>query len=145
MLLPLDPAGPARGLDLLDVALLAQLGAWRQGRRLVAGEHAGTESSTEHGATFEAEKPTEGLVDEGEAALRIAAQDDVGLVVQEVAITGFVLADLPLDVLQRLEPPLQALTDVHEALELRRQIARIGLLLARGGYPTQAAIAHPCS
>ena len=42
--------GPARGLDLLNVALLAQLGAGRQGRTLVAGEHAGAEGAPQHGA-----------------------------------------------------------------------------------------------
>ena len=66
---------------------------------------------------------------------RVAAQDEVRLVVQEIAVAGLVLAHLPLDVLQRFEPPLEALADRHEALELAGQISgtiRTGLGVGRG-------------
>ena len=68
---------------------------------------------------------------------RVAAQDQVGLVVQQIAVAGLVLADLPLDVLQRLEPALQALADRHEALELGGEIARAAGLAAAGRHAVQ--------
>ena len=98
----------------------------------------------QHGRPLEPEQPAEGLVDEGQTALGVAAQDDVGLVVEQVAVAGLVLADLPLDVLERLEPALQALADVHEALELGRQIARVRVR-SPGCVPLQAVVACPCS
>ena len=76
--------------------------------------------------------------------MSIAAQDDVGLVVQQVAVASLVLADLPLDVLERLEPPLQALSDMHEALELGGQIARVGRLHAGDGTACERAVVFPC-
>ena len=57
--------------------------------------------------------------------LALAPQDDIGLIVQEVAISNFVLPDLPLDVLERLKAPLQLLADVDEALELGSWHARM--------------------
>ena len=112
VLLPLEPArARARSRSPARSAAGAASPPGASGRRLVAGEHAGREGAPEHGAALEAEHPAEGLVDEGQAALRVAAQDDVGLVVQQIAVAGLVLADLPLDVLERLEPPLEALAD----------------------------------
>ena len=70
---------------------------------------------------LEPEHPAERLVDEGQAALGVAPQDDVGLVVQQIAVARLVLADLPLDVLELLQPPLEALADAHEAVELGGQ------------------------
>ncbi len=73
----------------------------------------GEKALPEHGAALQPEQPAECLVDEGEPALRVAAQDDVGLVVEEIAVAGLVLADLPLDILERLEAPLQPLADMR--------------------------------
>ena len=107
VLLPLEPARAGGGLDLLHVALLAQ----RRRRAPAASTSSpartrGRERLAEHGAALQPEHPAEGLVDEGKARLRVAAQDDVGLVVEQVAVARLVLADLPLDVLER--PPALA-------------------------------------
>ena len=134
MLVPLEPTRAASSLDLLGVALLAQRPARRQRGCIVAGQDAGAERTAEHSTAIDAEHPAEGLIDERETAVRVAAQDEVRLVVQKIAVAGLVLAHLPLDVLQRFEPALEALADGHEALELAGQISgtiRTGLGVGR--------------
>ena len=91
---------------------------------MLACSHARTERAAEHGAALKPEHPAERLVDEGEPALAVAAQDDVGLAVEKIAVAGLVLADLPLDVLELLEPALETLADPDEAVELGPQVAR---------------------
>src|SRR5262249_51043707 len=80
----------------------------RQGSRGVAGEHARREEAPQHPAALDPGGSTEGLIDEGQATLCVAPQNDIGLVVQEIAIARLVVAELPLDVLARLETALQA-------------------------------------
>ncbi|HSR81780.1 MAG TPA: hypothetical protein VLL28_13475 [Hyphomicrobiaceae bacterium] len=87
-------------------------------RRSLAGEHVRLEGVSQHRAAVEPKRSAKGLVDEGQLTLPVAPQDDIGLIVQEIAISNLVLADLPLNVLERLKTPLQLLADVDEALEL---------------------------
>src|SRR5262249_7116195 len=91
---------------------------------LLASCHVRGERAPEHGIALQPEHPAECLIDEGEPPLAVAAQDDVGLAIQEIAIAGLVLADLPLDILQLLQAALEALADADEAVELGHQLAR---------------------
>ena len=123
MLLPFEPARAPRCLDLLRIALLTQ-GATRGERGcIVPVQHARGERSAEHGIAVDAEHAAEGLVDEGEAALRITAQDQVRLIVEEIAIARLVLANLPLNVLERFEAPFETIADRLEALQLDGKLA----------------------
>jgi len=120
VLLPLKPAWAACRLDLLHVALVVPVGGRCQRRRGVAGEHVRLEGVSQHCTWVEPKRSAEGLIDEGQLTLLVAPQDDIGLIVQEIAISNLVLADLPLNVLERLKTPLQLLANVDEALELGR-------------------------
>ena len=124
VLLPLEPARAARRLDLLHVALLAQRAAGRQRGCLVAGEHARARTAGRARRCARAPNTRQkAWLTKVRRPSRIAAQDHVRLVVEQIAVARLVLADLPLDVLELLEPPLEALADRHEALELGGKIA----------------------
>ncbi len=134
MLLPLEPARACGRFDLLHVALMADRRARSQRARLVAGKYARTKGLAQDGGALVPEHTAEGLVDERQPPFGIAAQDDIGLVVEQVAIARLVLADLPLEVLELLQAALEPVADAQEALELAAEIA-IGLgraLRARG-------------
>src|SRR5262249_40608278 len=93
----------------------------------------------QHGRAVDAECPAEGPVDESEAPLRVATQDQVRLVVEEVAVAGLVLADLPLDVLEGLEAVFQPIADRGDAVERRGKLASgIGARLERRGRSVRA-------
>ncbi len=55
------------------------------------------------------EGPAEGIVDEAEPLLGVAAEDHVALVIEEIAIARLPLAHLPLQVLQRFEALIEAI------------------------------------
>ena len=83
VLLPLEPAWPARRLDLLHVALLAQRAARRQRRHGIAGRDAmGETGGRARCSRSRPNTPQKASVDEGQAALGVAPQDNVGLVVR---------------------------------------------------------------
>ena len=89
----------------------------------IAGDDARREHLAQDVPALEPEHPAEGLVDEGQPAVGVAPQDHVGLAVEQIAVARFVLANLPLDILERLEAALEAIADVQEALELGLQVA----------------------
>src|SRR5512143_1107356 len=64
----------------------------------------------------ETEGPAKRIVDEGEMPLGIAADNDVALVVEEIAITRLALAHLPLQVLQRFETRIETVGKRGETL-----------------------------
>ena len=57
----------------------------------------------------QAEGPAEGIVDEAEPLIGVAAQDHVALVIEQIAIAGFALAHLPLQIFQRFEALIEAI------------------------------------
>ncbi len=61
------------------------------------------EHLAERRLALHAEGPAEGVVDEGQPLVGIAAQDDVALMVEQVAIARFALAHLPLQILEGLQ------------------------------------------
>ena len=123
VLLPFEPARPGARLDLLHVALLAQRERPERAARSCRRRARSARTPGPGHPALEPEHPAERLVDEGQPALGVAPQDHVGLVVEQIAVARFVLADLPLDVLERLEAALETIADVQEALELGLQIA----------------------
>ena len=140
MLLPLEPARACGRLDLLHVALMADRRA-----RAPAGSprrrqtRAGGRAARARRCALAPEHAAERLVHEREPPFGIAAQDDVGLIVEQIAIARLVLADLPLQVLELLQAPLEPVADAHEALELAgRDRDRAGRALrTRGRAPSQ--------
>jgi hypothetical protein len=54
----------------------------------------------DHRLATEAEGPAECVIDEGDAVFGIPADDDIALMIEEIAITRFALAHLLLQVLQ---------------------------------------------
>ncbi len=126
VLLPLEPARAGRSFDFLNVALMPDRRARSERACLVAGKHARAEGLPQHRCPLAPEHAAERLVHEREPPLGIPAQDDVRLVVEQVAVARLVLADLPLEVLEFLQLSLQPVADAHEALELVAKIA-IGL------------------
>ena len=73
---------------------------------ITAGEGE-TEDLAERRIAGDAEGPAKSVVDEGEAALAVAANDDVALMVEKVAIARLALAHLPLQVLERFEARIE--------------------------------------
>ena len=64
----------------------------------------------------EAEGPAECVIDESEPAIPVAAEDDVALVIEQIAIARFALAHLPLQILQGLEALIETLGQAGKAL-----------------------------
>ena len=65
------------------------------------------EDASQRRFALQAEGAAEGLVHEGESLLLVAAQDDVALMVEEIAIARLALAQLPLQVAQGFEACLR--------------------------------------
>ena len=121
VLLPLEPARPgASSRSPARSAAGAARAPGASGADHVAGEHARARTpGPARRRRSQPEHPAERLVDEGQPALGVAAQDDVGLVVEQIAVARLVLADLPLDVLELLEAALEALADAAGSARTR--------------------------
>ena len=126
VLFPLEPAWTGGGVDLLYVALLPQCASGCQRRRRVAGQDPVGEGAAEHLIPLETEDPTERLIDETQPALGVAAQDHVGLIVEQIPVAGFVFPDLPLQILELLQAAFEALTNAHKTVEGLGKVVRQG-------------------
>ena len=91
-----DAAMPVHVIERAGLGVLAALDdGWTEGR-------------AECFDRVEAKGAGEGQVDKSEAAGCIAAQDHVGLLIEQIAITRFAFVDLPVEVLQLLQLMFEA-------------------------------------
>src|SRR5262249_13598011 len=82
VLLPFEPARPARRVNLLHVALAEEGSSGYQRSCPLARQHAGRKGPPERRAVAKRKYAAKGAIDEREAALRVATHNDVGLIVQ---------------------------------------------------------------
>lgn len=114
-ILPHEPAG-SRGGGKLDHTASPRLAFFRPGRGLLPFRAQDRELKhlTQRPVAGNPESPAEGIVDEAEPLLGVAAEDHVALVIEEIAIASLPFAHLPLQVLQRFEALIEAIGEGRE-------------------------------
>ncbi len=125
-----DPGVPARALDGVEtqVARLDVAGFMGfAGRRFL--DRLQRQRAAEHLAERMAEGAGEGGVDEGDAAVAIAVDDEIALGIDQAAIALLAFAQLPGGIGKRFDLALEAAILLRDPVELA---ARLGIVDARG-------------
>ncbi len=114
LLLPFDPALTGVGLHQFDEAAASQIVLRVGSPRTFASENIRREGLADDLMGIDAEYPAERLVDESQPALGIAPQDHVVLAVEKIAVECLVFRDLPLQILELFDAPLDTAAKLHE-------------------------------
>ena len=107
----------------------------RSGRCALPFEGHGTKRGADHCIGRDAEHAAERLVYECEPPLERTPGNDLGLIVQQFAIAGLVLADLPLQVLQAFDIAFEPLSPSAKRSNSSRR--RSAILGARAAMPAR--------